>query len=671
MVPATMCRSAMVAVLCAVAACFAVLMSTSSARADEPVPLGQEAPSEVQPADAVDPADQESLQGDWSGDGWSGHDWIADDRPAEDSPWAAAWAQICAEGAPAGDNALLEEGLADVCAEDWASDEWLWGDAPGAPPADAAPPADPPSDAAPAEDPSSSAAPATEAGTADAVTAEATADTLMATTTTLATDVLAAPAMSVSGTTVSWTPTSGVSSYVFARKVPGQATQYSIVNGTSTTPPVIAGTTVSYGVRTNVSGSAWAPEVSITYPAAAVDSKTAPRMSVSGNTVSWTAIPGVSSYVFVRKVPGEAARYSIINGTWVTPPVVAGTTVDFGVRTNVTGSAWANEVSITYPASSTPTPSPTPQPIDGTFQMGLVGGSAHSYELSFLKSLGARTARIEYGIGTSASSMASVIDAYARAGIRPLLMAGFRGRLPSIAEAQNVGAWAAAYGPGGTFWQGKTYPANTAVTHIELGNETSYSYQFSDNSLSTYASRAQTYALRARDAANAIRAANPRVGLVVQGDNAVNGTAWVSNVMRAVPNLDDLIAGWTIHPYGPNWATRIDSTINSARTAGARDLPIWITEWGLATDNGRCLSDNYGWNKCMTYSAAATTLHNVLAGMQSRYGSRLGAFFLYQAHDQYASGAQTGREAYFGALQSNGAAKGAYTTETKANLAVN
>jgi hypothetical protein len=670
MVPATMCRSAMVAVLCAVAA-FAVLMSTSAARADEPVPLGQDPPSEVQPASVEDATDPGPSQGDWSGDGWSGHDWIADDWSAEDSPWA----EICAEDPFPGEDTLVEDLLTTVCTDGWTLDDWSW-DAPAdaPPPAETAPiestPADPaPTDPAPTDDSPSRDAVTAETLTADAVTTtEATADTLLATTTTLATDVLAAPTMSVSGTTVSWTPTSGVSSYVFARKVPGQATQYSTVNGTSVTPAAVPGTTVSYGVRTNVAGSAWADEVTIAYPA---DPKAAPNMSVSGNTVSWTAIPGVSSYVFARKVPGEATRYSTINGTWVTPPVVAGTTVDYGVRTNVTGSSWAPEVSITYPDSPTPSPSPTPQPIDGTFQMGVVGGSALSYELSFLKSLGAHTARLEFGIGTSASNMASVIDAYAKAGIRPLLMASFHGRLPSIGEAQNVGSWAAAYGPGGTFWQGKTYPANTAVTHIELGNETSYSYQFGDNSLATYAIRAQTYALRARDAANAIRAANPRVGLVVQGDNAVNGTAWISNVMKAVPTLDDLIAGWTIHPYGPNWATRIDSTINSARTAGARDLPIWITEWGLSTDNGRCLSDNYGWNKCMTYSAAASTLHNVLVGMQSRYGTRLGAFFLYQAHDQYATGTQTGREAYFGALQSKGYAKGAYTTEVKANLAVN
>jgi len=645
MVPATMCRSAMVATLCAVAACLAVLMTTSSARADEPVPLGQTA------------ADSSS---DWSGEDWSGHEWSPDGTAAGDATW--------------------DEWFDDACSGDWTWEDWF-GDASPDPvpvldapldpqPVDAQPKA--PADPAPSE-------PAPSDGlSADASVDVASADTLLApsttTTTTLTTtDLLAAPTMSVSGSTVSWTPISGVSSYVFVRKVPNQTAQYSIVSGTSVTPPAVPGETVSYGVRTNVTGSAWAAEVSIAYPDIVVDPKTAPTMSVSGTTVNWTAIPGVSSYVFVRKVPNQTAQYSIVSGTSVTPPVVSGQTVSYGVRTNVTGSYWAKEVSITYPTSTSPepSPSPTPTPVDGTFRMGAVGGSAHQYELSFLKALGVRTARIEFGVGTAASNLASDVDAYARAGIRPLLLATFYGRNPTTAEAQNLANWAKAYGPGGTFWVGKSYPAGTAVTQIEFGNETSYTYQFSDNSSGTYAARAQTYALRARDAVAAIRAANPNVGLLVQADNAQQQTAWVQNMFRAVPNLGDLAAGWTIHPYGPNWATRIDSTVNSTRTAGSRDLPIWVTEWGLSTDNGRCLSDNYGWNKCMTYGEAASTLHNVLSGMQSRYGSRLGAFYLYQAHDQYASGTSTGREAYFGGLQSNGTAKGAYTIEVKGDLAVN
>jgi len=400
-----------------------------------------------------------------------------------------------------------------------------------------------------------------------------------------------------------------------------------------------------------------------TSPAARADTLTAPVIAVSGQTLTWNAISGVSSYVFVRKVPNQTPQYSIVSATSITPPAVPSQTVRYSVRTNVTGSSWAKEVSIAYPASTTTTPPPS------GFRMGITTGSAFSYELPFITSLGARSARLIYNIGTTAASMASVIDAYARAGVRPLLVAHFYGRLPTTAEAQNVATWAKAYGPGGTFWTGKTYPANTAVNRIEFGHETSYSYQWSDNSLSTYAARAQTYALRFKDAQVAVKAANPNVGLLAQGDNAVNGTAWVTNMFKAVPDLGARAAGWTIHPYGPNWKTRIDSTIASTRTAGSPDLPIWVTEWGLTTDNGRCLSDNYGWSKCLTYAQAATTLHSALTGMLSTYGRRLGAFFLYQAHDQVATGTQTGREYYFGALQSKGQAKGAYTTEAKADLA--
>jgi hypothetical protein len=489
-----------------------------------------------------------------------------------------------------------------------------------------------------------------------------------------------APQLSVSGQTLRWTAVHGVTTYVLARKVPGQADQYSIVGGTSATPAAVPGRTVTFGLRTNVSGSAWSREVSITYPAAPPTSPPtnpppstptpAPALSVSGQTLTWTAVRGVSSYVLVRRITGQADQFSTVTVTSLTPTAAPGLTARYVVRANVAGSAWSREVSIAYPATpptNPPIPPTTPPP--GRFVMGVTSGTAFSYELPFITSLGARTARLLYAIGTSASSMASVIDAYARAGVRPLLAADFYGRLPSTSESQNVATWARAYGPGGTFWQGKSYPANTTVTQIEFGHETSYAHQFRDYSLPTYQSRAQTYALRFKDAQIAVKAANPNVGLLAQGDNAVNQNAWVLNMFRAVPDLGSRASGWTIHPYGPNWKTRIDSTISSTKAAGSPDLPIWITEWGLTTDNGRCLSDNYGYSRCLTYAQAATTLHAALTGMQSTYGNRLGAFFLYQAHDQALSGTQSGREYYFGALQQRGQAKGAYTTEIRADLA--
>jgi hypothetical protein len=496
---------------------------------------------------------------------------------------------------------------------------------------------------------------------------------------------VSAPTIKVSGQKLSWTAVSNVNRYVFVRKVPGMADQYSVVKGTSITPPAVPGKTVRYSVRADAKGSAWAPEVSITYPAIeptatstasptpSVDLLAAPALVASGTSLAWNQVGAVTTYVLVRKVEGMADQYTAVSGTTITPAPVAGKTARYSVRTAIEGSAWSPGVSITYPADPAPAPAPPsePAPVQADFQMGLVAGSAATYELPFLQQLGARTARLVWSIGTPAATLAPAMDAYARAGVRPILLALFYGRNATSAEAQNLASWAAAYGPGGTFWQGKSYPAGTGVQQIEFGNETSYSYQFADNSLSTYAARAQTYAQRTKEAAIAIKAANPNVGLLAIGDNAVNQSAWIVNMFKAVPDLDDYVSGWTIHPYGPNWAARIDSTISSTKTAGSRDLPIWITEWGLSTDNGKCLSDNYGFDKCLTYDAAATTLRATLSGMQSRYGNRLGAFFLYQAHDQYASGSQTGREAFFGAVQSNGAPKGAYTTEVKAQLAAN
>jgi len=501
-----------------------------------------------------------------------------------------------------------------------------------------------------------------------------------------------APTIVVSGQKLSWNAVSNVNRYVFVRKVPGMADQYSVIKGTSITPPAVPGQTVRYSVRADTKGSAWSAEAAITYPdvaptttptapapepapsTASVDLLAAPALTASGTSLAWNQVGTVTTYVLARRVDGMADQYTAVSGTTYTPAPVAGKTARYSVRTAIDGSAWSPEVSIAYPADPAPAPEPAPAPTPSSsggsgFQMGLVAGSAATYELPFIQAMGARTARLVWNIGTPAATLAPAMDAYARAGVRPILLATFYGRNATTVEAQSLATWAAAYGPGGTFWAGRDYPAGTGVKEIEFGNETSYSYQFADNSMSTYAARAQTYAQRAKEAAAAIKAANPNVGLLAIGDNAVNQSAWVVNMFKAVPDLDDYVDGWTIHPYGPNWATRIDSTVNSTKTAGSRDLPIWVTEWGLSSDNGRCLSDNYGFDKCMTYDAAATTLRATISGMKSRYGSRLGAFFLYQAHDQYASGTQTGREAYFGSEQSNGAPKGAYTTEVKDQLA--
>ncbi len=307
------------------------------------------------------------------------------------------------------------------------------------------------------------------------------------------------------------------------------------------------------------------------------------------------------------------------------------------------------------------------------FEMGVVAGSAPVYELPFIQKLGAHTARIAFDAGTSTSQMEATIEAYASAGIRALPLVSFYGTLPTPAQAQSLGTWAARFGPGGSFWKGKNLPPAGAVTSIEFGNETSYEYQYSDDSPAGYASRAQTYALRFKEAAEAIQAANPNVGLLAQGDPGnAPGTSWMDNMFKAVPNLGSLVAGWTVHPYGPNWQSIIDEVVSSAKADGAASsIPLDVTEWGLSTDNGRCLEENYGFNPCMTYAEAATTLTTNVAAMRARYGSRLASLYLFQARNQEPTGASTGREGYFGALQSDEAPKGDYTTAVESLLSAN
>jgi hypothetical protein len=310
--------------------------------------------------------------------------------------------------------------------------------------------------------------------------------------------------------------------------------------------------------------------------------------------------------------------------------------------------------------------------------MGAVAGSNAVYELPWLKQLGAHTARIEATINSSVASLEPVVHAYAAAGIRPLLVAGFNARIPSVAEAENLANWAKAFGPGGTYWAGKNLPAGTEITQIEFGNETNNPYQYLGTTPANwqnepaFLARAEEYARLLRDAQVAISQAGAPVGLLGIADQYSGYTTWVNAMFKAVPDLGQRVAGWTVHPYGPNWKTPIDTLIADTTAHGApNNVPIYATEEGLSTDNGRCLDDNFGWNKCMSYAEAASTLGRVIGEMRSRYGSRLAAVYLFQARDQQPTGASTSREYYFGALQNNQAPKGAYTAEVQSLLAEN
>jgi hypothetical protein len=491
-----------------------------------------------------------------------------------------------------------------------------------------------------------------------------------------------APRLKADGDRLKWTRVGHVKSYVLMRDVAGQESQYSLVNATTTTPPPVPGATVTYAVRTAADWSSWSGHRRITYPSPpsgspapptsrpeTIDTQSAPTLTVAGHALKWTAIAGVSTYVLVSKVAGQPEKFTSVSGTSVTPTAVPGATVYYSVRTAVDGSAWSSEVAISYPAPApTPTPPPTeptppkesPAPGPGSFQFGINAGMEPTDGAAATK-LGAKVVRIDFGISTTAAQMEPVIAGYAARGVRVAPLAGFYGGMPSPAEAQALASWARAYGPGGTYWAAHGN-GQLAIQTIEFGNETSGGYQYGNDNPGepSYQTRAETYAVRFKEAAEAISASGMKVGLLAVSEDWTGD--WMNGMFSAVPNLANYVAGWVSHPYGPGWKTKIEDIISQAAAHGAPStIPIDITEWGLSSDNTSCVDDNFEYSTCMTYAQAAETMRKTVSEIGALLGSRAGLFMLYKDRDQVLPGTSDDREYYMGALGPELQSKGAYT----------
>ena len=375
------------------------------------------------------------------------------------------------------------------------------------------------------------------------------------------------------------------------------ADQYSVVKGTSTTPPAVPGKTVRYSVRADATGSAWSSEVSISYPAVQVTPTppepgagpgvlrrrasnllAAPALTASGTTLAWNQVGTVTTYVLVRRIAGDGRPVHRRERHDDHAGAVAGKTARYSVRTAIDGSAWSPAVSIAYPAdarsrSRPAPPSPAPARRSAATSRWASWPARLHLRAPLPEAAGARTARIEFAHRHAGVAAWRRDRRGVREGRRPAAAAGDLLRPHAVhAEAQSLASWAAAYGPGGTFWQGKSYPTSAGVTEIEFGNETSYSYQFSDNSLSTYAARAQTYAQRAKEAAVAIARREPErrpAGDRRQRRQPVG--AWMVNMLKAVPDLADLRQRLDDPPVRPHLggADRLDDQLGEEPPARA------------------------------------------------------------------------------------------------------
>lgn len=290
------------------------------------------------------------------------------------------------------------------------------------------------------------------------------------------------------------------------------------------------------------------------------------------------------------------------------------------------------------------------------FEAGVQAGKLPR-DVTISARLGAPVARVEWPIQTPASELRPLVAAYARRGVRVQPLAGFEGRMPTRAEAENVGAWARVVGPRGGMW--RDLDPDLAVQAIEFGNETSFAYQGTEK-------LGGEYARRAREASRATNAAG--VGLFIQADDANQVDGWINQMYDAVPDLHEYAAAWIMHPYGSDWRRRLDWSIARLAENDAPRLPIAVTEYGIANDEGRCLDKNYGWPLCLTSAQAAVILERVVRDMRAEY-PRITQFILYNNHDLRPPGTDANAENYFGARRSDGSSKGPFTDAAEALLA--
>ena len=401
-----------------------------------------------------------------------------------------------------------------------------------------------------------------------------------------------APVVTLTATTVSWPADSGATSYMSAtstaaRGAAGRTTVYqSLGVATSWSPSPQPGKTLYYGVASNGSaGWKWSStEVSIAWPAVA------PVLTLNGNTVSWPAAAGATSYqgaisTAPRGASGRTTTYlNLGNVTSWSPPAQRGQTLYYGVQsTGPNGGDWSSEVAITWPAAapasasvptSQPTPAPAPAP-QGMLKVGVnnATGWGPAVNSLFLKA-GIPYERLDIGRGDL-----SMLDAAISRGMKdlPVYASGSTGNLNDVTPA-NVTSDITALIP---------QLVSRGITTLEFGNEVY-------NSISP----AQYAALyNAAHVAAAGRIKLIAVATTDYYDQRSGGSGnWFVDVKNALPGGVAEVDGWTIHPYGSltsvcgdgsGWPMLGPLHTESVNAGFSSKLPWFITEVGQEISGSR------------------------------------------------------------------------------------
>jgi hypothetical protein len=271
------------------------------------------------------------------------------------------------------------------------------------------------------------------------------------------------------------------------------------------------------------------------------------------------------------------------------------------------------------------------------------GGGAAG--LRALRRIGVSADRLEFGPDASWAAIDERYRLALQEGMRVLPVLNVLRQISTIdvgAFAAWTAAFAARYGPGGTFWAGRP-DGSLALSHIEIFNEPYGAWYYQPVEAAAFA---RLYVA----AVDAGRRANPatRYLLPVQPTIDENGTSrpWTAELWAAEGQIAERVDGLAVHPYGAwspgadplwtYWKTRLLYDEWNSRGAAR---PMWITEVGQCTAPAA--------PNCVSEAQQAEAVRFYVA--DARATSYIKALFLYTHRD--AEGDAADRENWFGIVR--------------------
>lgn len=267
--------------------------------------------------------------------------------------------------------------------------------------------------------------------------------------------------------------------------------------------------------------------------------------------------------------------------------------------------------------------------------------------LRALRGIGVSADRLEFGQQMSWAEIDERYTLALREGMRVLPVLNSLRRISSIDAASFAawtGAFAARYGPGGTFWAGRADGA-LALPQIEIFNEPYGAWYYQPVEPAAFA---RLYVA----AVDAGRRANPATKylLPVQPTIDENGTSrpWSPELWAAEPQIAARVDGLAVHPYGswtpganPFWSYWKTRWIYDEWSRRGAPRQLWLTEVGQCTSS---VAPN-----CVSEAQQAEAVRFYVA--DARATPYIRAVFVFTHRD--AAGDPANRENSFGIVRSD------------------